>query len=414
MNIIIYYQHITREYKSCLKLKEALEREIEGVKASVYSIDFEYFKSLKDHKKKKVDLIFMPWLAIRENYYYMMPFLKKNADLKVVNLHHEQIGSQTSFDVLIPKDEILHNNIYHFCWGEFFAENLKKIGVSEEVIKINGNIRTDQSIGKLQTKEELAKKYGYDSSKQWILFAESRDWIWTFGEEDIQEMGKNNCDVVEVRNSIDVHKEYLLKTYEDFKNLPDEFFEKYEIIYRPHPGTISPVEIDSRVRVISKHSIYDWINACDVYMCSTSTSIFEAEMMGKPVMICEKKDFPNKYQMFGLEKYYHIEAITDFNEKDIKKALEKTKKPIYVDYIGKCDGKSIERTVNITKEILKSSDIKMEYIKVPNKFLKRKKLFEFVTRVVVKLGLLLKIKFPRSAYRERNDIPFYKKNIEQR
>ena len=162
MNIIIYYQHITREYKSCLRLKEALECEIEGAKASVYSIDFEYFRSLKDHKKKKVDLIFMPWLEFRENYYYMMPFLEKNPDLKVVNLHHEQVGSQTSFDVLIPKDKILHNNVYHFCWGEFFAGELKKIGVSDKVIKINGNIRTDQSIGKLQTKEELALKYGYD------------------------------------------------------------------------------------------------------------------------------------------------------------------------------------------------------------------------------------------------------------
>jgi len=412
MNIILFYQHITREYLSCCKLKEELEKEL-GAKVSIYSIDFEYFKAIKEHKKGKVDVIFMPWLAIRENYYFLMPFLKKNPKLITINLHHEQIGSKTSFDVLIPKDKILHNNIYHFCWGEFFAENLAKIGVSNDFIKINGNIRADQSTLILKTKEELAKEFDLDKSKQWILFAESRDWIWTFGEEDILEMGKNNCDMNEVRTSIDVHKLYLLKTYEDFKKLPDKFFDKYEIIYRPHPGTVSPIKIDNRIKVNSKHSIYNWINACDIYMCSTSTSIFEAEMMGKVVMICERAEFPSQYQMFGLEKYYNINSILNLNDEEIKKAKEFNKKPIYEDYIGKCDGNNIKRTVSLTKQIFEERKLNMEYIKVPKKFFLRKRLYELVTKFTVKTGLFSKLKFPRSAYRERNDIPFYNNNIKQ-
>lgn len=412
MNVIIYYQHITREYLSCCKLKEQLENEL-NAKVSIYSIDFEYFKSIKDHKRLKVDIIFMPWLAIRENYYFLMPFLKRNPKLITVNLHHEQIGSKTSFDVLIPKDKILHNNIYHFCWGEFFAKNLAKIGVSNDFIKINGNIRADQSTLILKTKDELANEFNLDKSKQWILFAESRDWVWTFGEDDVQEMGKNNCDMDEVRTSIDVHKQYLLKTYEDFKKLPNTFFDKYEIIYRPHPGTVSPIEIDNRIKVNSKYSIYNWINACDIYMCSTSTSIFEAEMMGKTVMICEREDFPTQYQMFGLERYYNIHSILNLNDEEIKKAKEYIKKPIYEDYIGKCDGNNIRRTVALTKEIYEEQKLNMEYIKVPKKFFIRKYLYEILTKLIVKTGLFDKIKYPRSAYRERNDIPYYNNNIKE-
>ena len=410
MNIIIYYQHITRELASCYKLKEKLEEEIDGASVSIYSIDFEYFKSIKDHKKQKVDIIFMPWLAIRENYYYLMPFLKKNPKLITINLHHEQIGSKTSFDVLIPKDKLLHN-IYHFCWGDFFAQSLQNIGVSTEFIKINGNIRSDQSsYSSLKSKDELSEKYGLDKSKKWILFAESRDWVWTFGEDDIEEMGKNDCNLDDVRESIDIHKKDLLKTYDDFKQLPNKFFEEFEIIYRPHPGTISPIKIDTRVKVLSKHSIYDWINACDFYMCSTSTSIFEAEMMGKIVMICEDESFPEKYQMFGLEKYYNINTILNFNESQIDKAKQAVKEPIYPQYIGKCDGNSVQRTVQLTKEVYNDQKLNMEYIDVPKKFFLRKRLYEFATKLSVKSGLFSKIKFPRSAYRERNDIPFYKDN----
>lgn len=89
--IIIFYEHIDREYEACLRLKNEILKKNSKFKVFIFSIWFEYSDSIKLNNKYKIDMVIMPWIYFDGDYRYTQPFLEKNRDLYIVNFHHEQI-----------------------------------------------------------------------------------------------------------------------------------------------------------------------------------------------------------------------------------------------------------------------------------------------------------------------------------
>ena len=214
--------------------------------------------------REKIDLIFMPWMYDDKNYQKLMPFLKHNEKLITVGMHHEQIGSATTDITNLPTSENAKNSVLHLVWGSSFKDMLVQNGVREELIYEVGHMRLDTAGTNIKSKDELATESGIDKLKKWLLFGESRDWIWSYPKNKymFSARGYSSKDLEEMYV---ISRKSLIETLESFKNIDDKFFNGFEIIYRPHPGTVTlpKLYIDDRVKCINKHSIYDWLGNAD-------------------------------------------------------------------------------------------------------------------------------------------------------
>ena len=81
--IIIFYEHIKREYDACLTLKDQIERSNSDYKVFLYSITFEYFEAIKIADNEKIDMIIMPWIYTDKDYELVQPFVKRNANIYI-------------------------------------------------------------------------------------------------------------------------------------------------------------------------------------------------------------------------------------------------------------------------------------------------------------------------------------------
>ena len=235
--IICFYEILSREYTACDRLRKELENKY-GVEVRLFSIAFEYHKAIKYAKKQKVDAIIMPWMYSKREYNFVMPFLDLNKDLVVFNLYHEQIASDETLPITILKDDIVKNNIYHLCWGKYFQDILVKNDTPLNNALVAGNIRLDGAFATQMDKDALSQQFNLDKNKKWILFAESRDWV-------LDEINLTNRIALGLGEDIEKqsfywHKKSLEATYSEMELLDDAFFDKYELIYRPHPSTPAP------------------------------------------------------------------------------------------------------------------------------------------------------------------------------
>lgn len=415
-NILIFYEHINREYKSCLRLKKELEEVGGDCRVYLVSIMFEYAKALKINKKIKIDMVIMPWIYFNGDYRYVQPFIEQNKDIYIANFHHEQIGSQFAENFMLPSCEDSKNSVIHFVWGEYFKEKLISVGVKENLIFITGNIRTDKSSKTVKSKLDLSKEFDLDFNKKWILFSENRTWVLTSTKESMQHrinLGFEQEGLIE--------REILLKesiglSLKEFKEIKDDFFEKYELIYRAHPGTIVPENIDSRVKVIEDYPIYTWLNVIDANVVWSSTSIFESDLMCVPSFVYEPIKHTSKYKTYGLEHYQTINMFEEIDDELIKYYQDNIKpKKIYEKFMGLCDGKSVYRMKKIIIDILFNGiyNYKANKVEYSKEAVSRIKKRDNITYLLVKLKLFDILKHPQKSYKYKEEIPYRNKRLEK-
>lgn len=409
-NVIIFYEHIVREYAACVNLKKIFSDQ--GVNAYIFSIAFEWMDAVLLSRKIKIDCLLMPWMYIDENYDLVQPFIKNNSKIKIVNLHHEQIGSPVSQQVLIPHSENAKNQVFHFCWGESFATQLEKNAVSKDLIYITGNIRNDLASKTNYTREYLSQRYNLNPSKKWILFSETRTWVFDKRDlikKDYMAAGISDIEFEKYRK---ITKDSLFKTLSEFQELPDCFFDSYEIIYRPHPGQWEPQDINERVKVIRGLSIYDWIQNVDINLTWSSTSIFESDIDNITSILYEPIPHNPKFRPIGIDEYPSVHSFIDLMNIDIKQIKEEeANKKIYLKYLGVVDGNSTNRVVQGVLDIIQKDQHCAKFVGMNWKRYIRQFLYEKCTKIVVRLHILSIIKFPRSAFAEMRDIPYIKENI---
>lgn len=414
IRIILFYEHLTREWDSLQKVKMELERMENTV--FIFSILYEKEKALKVAIKEKIDVIVVPWFVDESHEKKMYPFIKFNRKIKIINLHHEQIGSNATQTVFMPKTPYTANGSFHLVWGENFKECLENAQVESNRIYITGNIRTDSTKGVTIGRKELFLQYGIDDKKKCILFAENRGYYIQRISPDLRKelIHRGMTD-----DLIDARKEYEEKSLslflKDLNKLDSSFFDKYEVVYRPHPGTKPPEGIPTNIHVISERSIYDWIFACDLFLTNGSTSIFEAEMCAKPCAVCDTVEEPPLLKVQGLDNYIHIKSIECIDDKLFMKILHQSEKEkIYVRYSGVTDGLCCRRVADAVMQIANFKNtqeleqLSFSMAKPSRKERIREIVFEYITRFMVKTNFLYVFKFPRSAYGESGDIPYAK------
>ena len=409
-NIILFYQHIGRELHSINKLKSLVEDNNSCI--YIFSIDFEYIDALHFAKKNKIDLIVTPWMYHKDNYKLFVRFIEFNDKLKIINLHQEQITSPFSERILLPQKGAPMDSVYHFVWGEYFKQKLINIGVNNKLIFVTGNMRNDEIHLVSADKRYFADIFGLSTNKKWILFSDNRNWVYKWQpkmKKERLEMGVNENELDEF---LKINIKSLEISIEDMNKLDKSFFDNYEFIYRPHPGCNFETNLQKKIKVIQDFSIYEWLRVVDVNVVWSSTTIFESDAMGVPSIVYEPILNPLKFKTEGVDEYYKISIISEIDEASIlaskmKQDLNKT----YKTYYGEIDGKATDRVAGAIKFILNNNDdeYSAEIIKVDMMMYIIQYLHAYITKIFVKTRLIEKMKFPRSAYLQLNDIPYYKK-----
>lgn len=412
MKVIIFFQHVVRELAACKVLKKKLLSQLKetGSDVAIFSIDFEWLDACKWATKNGIDVVVMPWLHNDINYVLLHPFLEINPNVSIVNLHHEQIANPAYKMLQLPKGNYCKNGCFHFAWGPFFSQQLVSVGVRSDLIRVTGNMRLDTLVSNRETasKTLLAERFGLNPEKKWVMYAENRGWVYVYDDDmfsKISKMGVNREDITRNRK---VCLDSLQATYHQISSLSQEFFDLYELIYRPHPGTNSPLTND-KCKIISDLPIGEWLSCVDCLVTWDSTSAYEAEVVGVPVFRHEPIPHPEDLMIYGLKEF---PAISNLSELDISLGdyanLKDTNK-VYEDYFGIVDGCATERVAN---EIINCAtlgellDSAYELDGIDKQRIRRKKQFEIVTKLFYKTKLLQIFKWPRSAAIQFNDIPY--------
>ena len=126
-------------------------------------------------------------------------------------------------------------------------------------------------------------------------------------------------------------------TLNDLRSLGKDFFDKFELIYRPHPGRFADnrLKSNSSIHLITDLSMSEWCQFVDIVVSRLSTSLFEAERFGKQVFRYDPVNHPSRLLTYGLELYPKIENFREIDE-GVKLNLRPQTK-VYPKYIGVSD-----------------------------------------------------------------------------
>ena len=321
IDVLILYEHVQRELKYACILKVLLERE-----GFIVKIDKYMWRKGLLNLKYKPKLIICPSCQsdIGMNYIIHNYVGAYDGGYKILNLYSEQLGDQSTNEILIIKESAL--NIYHIAWGEYRYKISVEMGLTPEQIRITGSQRLDFAKGIFRrlnaTKSELSQKFNLDIDKKWILAIGNYSNKDEFDFEYYERIG---C--VNFKELHDLTKDTYYETIKWYEKLINckYFKEQVEFIYRPHPSEIVTNELlniqknNLNFHIISDLSISDWAINSDMVCIWTSTSSVEVAATKVPIVSVvpiEIKDCYKIHLVNCIEQVKTYEELLDYS-KDI-------------------------------------------------------------------------------------------------
>ncbi|MEG2769908.1 MAG: hypothetical protein RR902_03740, partial [Oscillospiraceae bacterium] len=231
LDFLILYEHTAREYESLVLLKAELNRR-------GYSADI---RQLLDRKKLKYFTFNKPKVLVASCLYDndgLNSHVYNNIGKcnKVVNLHWEQMLSDTQEDGDWFNFDKNAKKCIQTCWGEKTRERLIAHGVSPQNCPVIGAVSMDfllpQFNGYFKTKAELCKEFNLDEQKKLFLYISSFGYA-SMDKKEIDELSKmagEDFTGFAKTNKISMHE--TLSWFDRYLGEnPD-----VELVYRRHPS----------------------------------------------------------------------------------------------------------------------------------------------------------------------------------
>lgn len=412
--IVIFYEHLSREYDAIVNIKNALLSQCQTpLVVIVAQINLEWRQALKYARHHGINALMLPgyYSAIPDGL-WVVPFMKINSHLVTINFHHEQIPAPFNKSVQLPHDIPSKEGCVHLAWSERFKQSLEEVGVPSSFIRITGNPRADLLIScdKHSCKSDFAQEFGLDERKTWLLYCDNR---YSAAKQAIKNQTRNtlyrdlNKELYSSKEQLDEDARKLLFT--QIRELPDSFFENFELIYRPHPGVSLLDDVDDRVHVIAKGSIGMWLDVSDLLLIWNSTTAFEADVRG--IAVLRHEPIPNnpEFRAIGLDSYQCIAELLEIDIDLIRQTREaESHARNYQLHYGSVDGKSADRTASV---VLDAIDNPPQLKNIPMTISTRKEYAIFALRGILsnfmyKTKLLDIAKWPKAAYIHKDEIRY--------
>lgn len=336
-DIVIVYEHKAREYYTSYLIKAELEKR--GYSAWLCHHSYYHTWWMRLFAKPKIVITLCALLTeLRKDWTVLdqhTNFLRGRAQY-IINLQAEQMFRNESCEYNVVFDKAYADRIYYACWGEWRKQQLLRLGIDENKVRITGALQLDLCQRKFNSiyknKDEIGEECKLDSKKEWILFVSSFPYV-TYSEKELEW-------------SIKVQKGFSQKTDMDklytMKDAATQAYltilgwiEKYLyennnriIIYRPHPGE-NNTEIIERLKklfpnnffCIRKENIQQWIYVCEYIDTWVSTAVVESFFMGKVCNIVQPVDALKDFQPVFMDKLRKINTYEEFVEAHEKKNL---------------------------------------------------------------------------------------------
>ena len=309
--ILIYYEHKAREYQYCHALKYELKRR--GYSVGLCQILNRHTWWYKIFAKPKLVVIGTASLA---QSILNFNLLEDRCDFRrgrapfIINLQAEQLCRDDDADYNIITDNEWKQSVYYLCWGKRRKNQILKKGIESDKIEVSGAMHLDflrqEFKGIYKTKEEVARIYGIDASKKWILFISSFVMA-TLPDEQLYIITKmiregnpnyNHDQVVNKKRISVISQEIILNWIDNYLLMEKDCI----FIYRPHPKEKTTQDIQRMIEsypgrffFIEDESVQQWISVSDVVDNWISTAIVEAFAAQKQTHVIQplpvQKDF---------------------------------------------------------------------------------------------------------------------------
>jgi len=312
-HFLINYEHKAREIEAVCLIKAELERRGYSVELSC-TYDEDRIRFIQRRKAKVVLTSALYNDACLYGFVYSIAGFCR----KVVNLQWEQaLTNQDESDPSFYQNPKGYSTeALHLCWGEEPRNRLLRAGVSGDRAVVVGPVQMDflrpEFVDFYFTREDLARRFDLDATKDWVLFISSFTFVSMTDEEydtEVKCMGTRLHDFQ--RLSIISSQEIINWLKVAIKRYPGKIF-----IYRPHPsenGNPTLLEIEAEYknfRVVKDLSVKQWIKCSNKIFTWYSTSAAEVFFGGKSCTILRPVAIPYEWD---VSVYRNARMISDIN-----------------------------------------------------------------------------------------------------
>ncbi len=296
LDFLFLYEHVVREYECLLLLKQELEKR--GYTVEIMQLLDR--KRLKYRTWKKPEVVVSSCMyddeAINSHVYNNVGVCNK-----IVNLHWEQMLSDTQEDGAWFNMGGNAKKCIQTCWGEKTAQRLIKNGMSEQNCPVTGAIMMDfytpQFNGYYKTKEELCKAHGLDSEKELMLYISSFGYA-SMTPDEVRELSEMAGE--DFTGFAKTNRESMAKTLDWFDKYLTEN-KQTQLVYRRHPSEWQSEELaklskkHENFHVIFSDSVRQWVVAADKIFIWMSTAIAEVYFANKNCAILRPQPIEHEF-----------------------------------------------------------------------------------------------------------------------
>lgn len=314
LDYLILYEHIVREYDSLMLLKAELERRGHTVE----------IRQLLDRKKLKYFTWKKPRVLVASCMYDnegINSHVYNNVGIcrKVVNLHWEQMLSDTQEEEAWFNFNGNAKKCLHTCWGEKTRQRLIEHGVPEKNAVVTGAVMMDflrpQFNGFFKDKKALCEEFGLDANKRLMLYISSFGYA-SMSDAEVQELSQmagTDFTAFAVTN-----RRSMATTLEWF----DRYLAEHpdvELVYRRHPSEwncpelLALAEKRPNFHIIFQYSVKQWIVAADAIGIWMSTAIAEVYFAHKSCMILRPSPIEHEFDPVIYKDAHYITSYEEFS-----------------------------------------------------------------------------------------------------
>nr|WP_283248034.1 hypothetical protein [Marinomonas lutimaris] len=280
-------EHEDREMSTVKRLKDELEK----IGCTCVILSTEFHAHL--FNRFKVKNIVFPY-AIDDSTWPIRAFkIEAFKYSNFITLNWEQLLSKANQDFKKPKSSFIQNHFYHLAWDESFKKFLENNNVKAEHIKVIGNPLHDLLLEDLNNtsvyEEKLRTEFKLKKNSDVYFFPMNYGWAF-FSDNKIKakiKMGYQPDIAYEYRE----YSQRCLNSFLYFiTDLCNENSQNTFVV-RPHPSISieqyierfknQGLKLPDNLLLTKKYTIKEWIAISKVIGSSWSTSVWDAQKIGK-------------------------------------------------------------------------------------------------------------------------------------
>ena len=320
IDIVILYEKALRELDVACALKVMLEKE--GVSVAIVQQDYDYGEALTNYRPRVVVLPFC--YQNRSNNIYLLRW----RGAVFVNLTWEQFFYKGNRQAKTPRGEFPLNHVIHCAWSQDYLNLLSEIGVPSRHTFLSGNpalgLYLEPYRNYFRGRAAIAATYGLDPTRRWVFFPENYNWAF-YEESMLRQMVADGQSAEEVAAMRDFATRSFNQAMVWCKRLVAEM--DVELILRPRPATVASVmrkrvevlvgDLPKHFHIIQDETVREWILASDMVVSSYSTSLIEAAVAGRPILMLEPLTLPD-----SLVQAWHTLVPKAGNYEELRAAVD--------------------------------------------------------------------------------------------